>query len=83
MPFLLDKHYEARERTTNLDAPAPAAGRPAPGGSSVLNILRQEGRRGFIAGSRDTFALGSQGRQLADVGNARHVCDQLAFHGQG
>jgi hypothetical protein len=38
---------------------------------------------GFIPWSRDACAIDPQGRQLADIGNARHVCDQLVFYRQG
>jgi hypothetical protein len=31
----------------------------------------------------ETHLRSVQGRQLADVGNARYICDQLAFYGQG
>jgi hypothetical protein len=38
---------------------------------------------GFIPRSRDTHKIGSQSRQLADIGNARHIRDQLVHDGQG
>jgi hypothetical protein len=37
----------------------------------------------FIPRSRDTHKIGSQSRQLADVGNTRHIRDQLVHDGQG
>jgi hypothetical protein len=37
----------------------------------------------FIPRSRDTYKIGSQSCQLADVGNIRHLRDQLVHDGQG
>jgi hypothetical protein len=47
-------------------------------------IVKQGGAPGdFIPWSRNAYKVDSQSHQLADVGNARHLCDQLVFYRQG
>jgi hypothetical protein len=55
----------------------PASARHVPSSSS-----EGDPPGGFIAGSRDTHTIGAQSRQLADIGNARHICDQLVHDRQ-
>jgi hypothetical protein len=64
--------------------PMRFAGEQAGGTGVIGSVVVSQGVApgDFIPRSRDTYKIGSQSCQLADVGNTRHLRDQLVHDGQ-